>query len=1096
MNRIRALRHTAGLSVLAGLLLPAALIGAFLEYRVYAERLATQTQELLVHSSDALATHIQDPLWKADKKAGQAVLDLMMTEIPEITRIEVRDSSAALVLTARRADGRVVAASTNKAVVRLGVQIGDVKIELGADLQRRLMGQAAAVYFLALCVQIGLALGLTLFFLDKRLLRPLQKMGDGLEQLSRRQLDVPFACAKSDEFSSLGRQLEGARISLFQMVSELTQRNRTLEREIDRCQYIEQELHEREARYRALVEQSPIAIIEWDPDDYVVEWNAAAEHIFGYTRKRALGRHASFIMLSTGTTEDAAVSGAQPSTSPCPRPSSRTTYARRIISCVRTDGQIITCQWSNTLIADRNGHADRLLSMAEDVSEKTRIEEAKSLSEAKFAGAFQCNPDSVSITRASDNVILEVNQTFETMTGFTKMEAVGKTALELGLWLYPTEQHKLHENLRMGRMVRDFCWSLRTKHADTRVCQTNGTVFTIGKEVYLLTVDRDITDQRLMEEQKAEADRALLRLAQGTQDMIGESFFTLLIADLASALRLDLAFIGLIATDDPGRIKTIAVHRDGTSGENFNFALSGSPAEHIARDGTALFTTDIHQRFQTSRLLAEREWESFGGISLRNSAGAMIGILAVMHSEALANPDLVKSLLQVFGERASAELERKRSEEALRHSEQRFSTIFHSSPVAMSVFQLAEGSRVVDLNNAFERSFLLKRNQVVGKNDADLGLYVHDAERRMVNKTIRQNGHIDRYEAWINRGDGSKGLFMLSGSTFELGGEKFVIFSGEDITEKYEIENEILDLNATLEERVVERTEELQQANQELESTLDTLSMAQEELVRSEKLAALGSLVAGIAHELNTPLGNSLMVASTLIDRTRGLSQSLSSGLKRSTLESYIRDASKAGEILERNLYRAAGLVSSFKRVAVDQTSSQRRSFSLAEIISEIMLALSPTMKHTAFTVEQNIPEQLIMDSYPGPLEQVVNNLVNNALLHGFDGRTTGTVSIAAEPAADGWVELTVRDDGVGVPPANHNRIFDPFFTTKLGAGGSGLGLPITHNIVTSVLGGRLRMQSEVGVGTTFVISLPLVAPQARSEDEPGQDVANRSFFG
>jgi signal transduction histidine kinase len=192
----------------------------------------------------------------------------------------------------------------------------------------------------------------------------------------------------------------------------------------------------------------------------------------------------------------------------------------------------------------------------------------------------------------------------------------------------------------------------------------------------------------------------------------------------------------------------------------------------------------------------------------------------------------------------------------------------------------------------------------------------------------------------------------------------------------------------------------------------------------------------------------------------------------------------KAGDILMRNLQRAADLVVSFKQVAADQTSSQRREFSVAEAVSEIMLTLSPTLKKTSFTVTQDIPGDLIMDSYPGPLGQVITNLVNNALLHGFEGRQTGAVSILVQPGDEGWLELTVKDNGTGIPRANLSRIFDPFFTTKLGAGGSGLGLNIAHNIVTGVLGGRIRVQSEPGAGAEFTLNLPLIAPHRQLEDE------------
>ena len=266
-------------------------------------------------------------------------------------------------------------------------------------------------------------------------------------------------------------------------------------------------------------------------------------------------------------------------------------------------------------------------------------------------------------------------------------------------------------------------------------------------------------------------------------------------------------------------------------------------------------------------------------------------------------------------------------------------------------------------------------------------------------------------------------------------------------------------------------------ANKDLANALHNLSVTQEELVRRDKLAALGSLVAGVAHELNTPIGNCLVVASTLADRTTGFAGEYARGLKRSALESYMGDASQASDILVRNLQRAADLVSSFKQIAVDQASSKRRKFLLSDFMMEIMLTLSPMLVKTPFSISRHIPDGLMMDSYPGPLGQVVTNLVGNCLVHAFHGRSSGNIRIAAETHQDGWVELSVSDDGVGIPAENLKRIYDPFFTTKLGAGGSGLGLHVTHNIVLGILGGRIAVASELGKGSSFMLSLPTAAP-------------------
>jgi signal transduction histidine kinase len=290
------------------------------------------------------------------------------------------------------------------------------------------------------------------------------------------------------------------------------------------------------------------------------------------------------------------------------------------------------------------------------------------------------------------------------------------------------------------------------------------------------------------------------------------------------------------------------------------------------------------------------------------------------------------------------------------------------------------------------------------------------------------------------------------------------------ITKPFQIEEVLARVNTHL---------ALRKANRELQDMFETLNRAKEELVRNEKLAGLGALVAGIAHELNTPIGNSLMAASTFDMQTEDIGHCLAEdgSVRRSTFEQYIRNAQITVDILSRNLHRAADIVTNFKQVAVDQTSSQRRSFLLAEVVAGNLLTLQPTIKRTPFVVTQNIPDTLMMESFPGPLGQVITNLVNNALIHGYEGRDSGTIALSAHLSSDGWVTLTVTDHGAGINPENLSHIYDPFFTTKLGIGGSGLGLHIVYNIVTEILGGRIQVESEINAGTTFKLTLPMMAP-------------------
>ncbi len=291
-------------------------------------------------------------------------------------------------------------------------------------------------------------------------------------------------------------------------------------------------------------------------------------------------------------------------------------------------------------------------------------------------------------------------------------------------------------------------------------------------------------------------------------------------------------------------------------------------------------------------------------------------------------------------------------------------------------------------------------------------------------------------------------------------------------------EQQVLALNTELEGRVQRRTHSLEQANAELVQTLDTLRSTQDRLLQADKLAALGSLVAGVAHEINTPIGNALMAVSTLSERLRQFQQRLEQGLRRSELDALVQHAGTATDIAERNLSRAADLVSSFKQVAVDQTSAQRRRFQLDEVVREILLTLQPQIRRSPFVVEVDVPADIWLDSYPGPLGQVLSNLIQNALLHGLAGRDQGRVRIEAQQTQESCLRLSVADDGCGIPAHLHDRVFEPFFTTRLGQGGSGLGLPIVHNLVTGVLGGRLELESNPGLGTRFLITCPLVAPR------------------
>ncbi len=278
--------------------------------------------------------------------------------------------------------------------------------------------------------------------------------------------------------------------------------------------------------------------------------------------------------------------------------------------------------------------------------------------------------------------------------------------------------------------------------------------------------------------------------------------------------------------------------------------------------------------------------------------------------------------------------------------------------------------------------------------------------------------------------------------------------------------------------------EELRTSKEKAESALLELNAAQQNLIDAERLAALGGLVAGVAHEVNNPIGISLTVASSFARRTEMFEAELRSdgGLRRSQLEDFVRSSRDASQQLVANLHRAGELIQSFKQVAVDRSHAERRQFSLSEATDQIIASLRPVLKRAPIELTVDVPEGLIIDGYPGSYGQILTNLFLNAVNHAFvDGRS-GTISIAARPRGQDDVEINFADNGAGMTPDVQRQAFDPFFTTRRNEGGTGLGLHIVYNLVTQQLGGRMMLESRLGQGTTFRIIMPRVAKGAAPE--------------
>lgn len=404
--------------------------------------------------------------------------------------------------------------------------------------------------------------------------------------------------------------------------------------------------------------------------------------------------------------------------------------------------------------------------------------------------------------------------------------------------------------------------------------------------------------------------------------------------------------------------------------------------------------------------------------------------------------------------------------EALRFSEERFSLLFRTSPVPLMMTRTSDGL-IYEVNAAWERAFGWQAEDVRGKTTIEIGLWPSPEMRSRASENITQHGGTFSAVRDFAARDGSVRSYLHTVVRIEVEGEWRTIASLLDQTERLQMEEAMKTLNASLESQVAARTAALSQA-------LETLKNAQAELLQSEKLASLGSLVAGISHELNTPIGNALTVASTLQEKAKQFNRLTTEGLlKKSLLLDFLNSAEEMSDLIYRSCQRSSDLIQSFKQIAVDQTTEHRRKFDLRILVDDVLATLRPSFKKTPWEVTAEVPEGIHCDSYPGPLAQILTNLLQNAFLHAFEGRENGEVVVTAHLNSKGVVKLVVRDNGIGMDAETKKRIFDPFFTTRMGRGGTGLGLSISHQIATAVLGGSLKVTSRPGHGAAFTLTFP-----------------------
>lgn len=689
-----------------------------------------------------------------------------------------------------------------------------------------------------------------------------------------------------------------------------------------------------------------------------------------------------------------------------------------------------------------------------DISRIEAMQEALLQSEQNFELLFDSAPIPMSYSPLGSDGLPEGsywNRSWYEVFGFDRLQVHGQRSPSFGFWPDEAQRRDFVLSLSRDDAVKTVEASLRRVDGSECLAIVSGRAIERSGRRVLLTSYLDMTERRRLEAERLAAEQQLLEMVA----MVRSANDTMLMIE-----------DGRLVECNPAAERMFGLSREALLGK--------SPAElspPTQEDGSS--STERALRLLADTLAGQPQ--RFRWRHLRADGSSFIAEVALSPVPAVEVQEG-----QPTRRRCVAVLrditEALQAAQAVQDSEQRFRQLFELAPVALVLVGL--DGRGIAFNRAWSQLLGYSPGELPHIEDWWRMAYSDPAERDKamkvwsedIERISREGGELTPTEFTVRCKNGETRQLLVGGAL--IGGN--LMTACHDVTEQRAAQGQLQALNLSLESRVAERTQELSDA-------LRTLRDTQTELVRAEKLAGLGSLVAGVAHELNTPIGNAVMMASTMRDRLLQFNGLVRSGLRRSDLQSYLDDQAEATDVLARNLHRAAELLHSFKQVAVDQSSYQRRSFELGEILHELRLTLTPTLRRSQVELTEVAEPGLRMDSYPGPLIQVLINLVNNAVAHAFEGCSERHVTIRASALPQQRVRIEVRDDGCGIAPEHMARVFDPFFTTKLGRGGSGLGLHIVYSLVTELLGGTVRLDSTPGLGTQVCIELPIDAPQPRN---------------
>jgi PAS domain S-box-containing protein len=405
------------------------------------------------------------------------------------------------------------------------------------------------------------------------------------------------------------------------------------------------------------------------------------------------------------------------------------------------------------------------------------------------------------------------------------------------------------------------------------------------------------------------------------------------------------------------------------------------------------------------------------------------------------------------------------SEVRLRKSEELFTALFQHSPVPLAMLNL-KTDQLVEVNKAFEVLSELSRAELLHRKRKDTNFWVSGEARSKYLAQLLEHGHVNEYEAEFSSATGKIRLCKISAKLINPDDEQLVVFSTIDVTAIRESEKYILRLNAELELRVLERTSKLQDA-------LASVTSLQSRLSRTEKLMALGSLVTGMAHELSTPIGNSVTISSALEAFTNELINELSNERpRRSIMVDTSRKIVEGVQIISKNINRAVDLISTFKQVSVEHAMHKKSSFDLKELIENKVLSIE-NLRCSDIELVLDLQPNISLSTYADAIIHVFDQLIENSQRHAFDDCESKKIVVSTRELNSDEVEITYADNGIGVHESQINRVFEPFYTTKFYDGSSGLGMHIVYNLVTGSLNGNISLSNRIDGGLLVEIVIP-----------------------